>query len=68
VGRCPVAETYAWPILDDRSWTLLLAVVMRNIAIGQTAELLGIPKPRLTQHLVAMLDRFCQHGYIRQAA
>lgn len=40
---------------------LLLAVVLRNISVGRTAELLGWGKPRTTQRLVEVLDRLCEH-------
>jgi hypothetical protein len=66
--RCRSEFGAVWSILDERARALLLAVVLRNISIGRTAELLDVPKPRLTQALVAVLDRLCQHWDIRQGS
>ena len=64
--KCRQEFDQVWGLFSDDDRALLLAVVLRNISVGRTAEMLGASKPWTTQHLVDLLDRLCLHWDIRQ--
>jgi hypothetical protein len=64
--KCRREFDVAWSLFGDDDRALLLAVVLRNLRIGTTAEMLAKGKPWVTQRLVAALDRLCLHWDIRQ--
>jgi hypothetical protein len=45
---------------------MLTLVVLRNIAVGNAATLLGIGKPHLTHRMIEVLDRLAEHFTVHQ--
>jgi hypothetical protein len=64
--RCRREFDAVWSLFSESDRALLLAVVLRNTAVGRAAETFGMSKPRTTHALVAALDRLCEHWDIRQ--
>jgi hypothetical protein len=63
--RCRVAFDHAWTLFADTDRAMLALVVLQNVAIGKTADLLEIPKPLMTERLVAVLGQLCRRFDIR---
>jgi hypothetical protein len=64
--RCRRAFDRAWNLFDSPARRLLALVVLENLAVGPTAETLGLTKPLATQKLVEALDRLVVHFGIRE--
>jgi hypothetical protein len=58
----------AWSLFDDPARAMLASVVLMNVAVGPTAETLGITKAQATERLVAALERLCEHWDIRESS
>jgi hypothetical protein len=59
--KCRRTFDQVWSIFPESDRALLLAVVLRNIPVGRTADLLGWTKPKTTQAMVAVLDKLADH-------
>jgi hypothetical protein len=55
----------AWGVLDEDEQAMVEHVVLRNIAVGRAADMLGVSMPIMTKRLVVALDRLCEHFNIR---
>jgi hypothetical protein len=65
--RCRRSFDAAWSLFNDTERALLLAVVLRNIAINRVCEMTGWSKHKTTEKVVASLDKLADHYDIKQA-
>jgi hypothetical protein len=57
--RCRTQFDRVWALFGTEAHAVLAAVVLKNLSVGRTAELLEMTKPLITQRLVEALDRLC---------
>jgi hypothetical protein len=59
--KCRVASDRMGAPFDTPSRALVVACLLRNMAIGNAAELFGWTKAKTTDRMVEILDRLCGH-------
>jgi hypothetical protein len=58
--KCRIAFDAMWAMFNTQERALIVAVLLKNIAIGNAAELFEWTKPNTTEMLVSILDKLCE--------